>query len=84
MKTSFVALLTMAVGAFAGPIAVQRDTQVQAPVTFVTLTESVRIYTAQISKAAPAPFFPTLPRFSGTPVANKILPNYRQDPGDRP
>lgn len=50
MKTSFVALLTMAVGAFAGPIAVQRDTQVQAPVTFVTLTESVRIYTAQINK----------------------------------
>ncbi|KKY39101.1 hypothetical protein UCDDA912_g00903 [Diaporthe ampelina] len=50
MKTSFVALLTMAVGAFAGPIAVQRDTEVQAPVTFVTLTESVRTYTAQINK----------------------------------
>lgn len=51
MKTSFVALLTMAVGAFAGPIAVQRDTEVQAPVTFVTLTESVRTYTTQISKS---------------------------------
>ncbi|KAG6361251.1 hypothetical protein INS49_009475 [Diaporthe citri] len=50
MKTSFVALLTMAVGAFAGPIAVQRDTEVQAPVTFVTLTESVRTYTAQINR----------------------------------
>lgn len=63
MKTSFVALLTMAVGAFASPIAaVQRDTEVQGPVTFVTLTESVRTYTAQISKAAPTPFFPTLPR----------------------
>lgn len=51
MKTSFVALLTMAAGAFAGPIAVQRDTQeVQSAVTFVTLTESVRTYTAQINK----------------------------------
>lgn len=50
MKTSFVALLTMAVGAFAGPIAVPRDTEVQAPVTFVTLTQSVRTYTAQINK----------------------------------
>lgn len=61
MKTSFVALLTMAVGAFASPIAaVQRDTEVQ--VTFVTLTESVRTYTAQISKAAPTPFLPTLLR----------------------
>lgn len=60
MKTSFVALLTMAVGAFAGPIAVQRDTQVETSITFVTLTESVRTYTAQISKATPGPFFPTL------------------------
>lgn len=61
MKTSFVALLTMAVGAFASPIAaVQRDTEVQ--VTFVTLTESVRTYTAQISKAAPTPFLSTLRR----------------------
>ena len=52
MKTSFVALLTMAVGAFASPIAaVQRDTEVQS-ITFVTLTESVRTYTAQISKPA--------------------------------
>lgn len=55
MKTSFVALLTMAAGAIAGPIAVQRDTvtevTTQGPVTFVTLTESVRTYTAQISKA---------------------------------
>ncbi|KAG8169590.1 hypothetical protein KVR01_000335 [Diaporthe batatas] len=50
MKTSFVALLTMAVGAFASPIAVQRDTEVQVPITFVTLTESVRTYTAQINK----------------------------------
>lgn len=52
MKTSFVALLTMAAGAFAGPIAVQRDTQEvqQTAVTFVTLTESVRTYTTQINK----------------------------------
>jgi hypothetical protein len=70
MKTSFVALLTMAVGAFAAPAAVaqrQADvSQVQAPVTFVTLTESVRTYTAQISKAAPAtPPTVALPRYSG-------------------
>lgn len=54
MKTSFVALLTMAAGAIAGPIAVPRDTvtevTTQGPVTFVTLTESVRTYTAQINK----------------------------------
>lgn len=62
MKTSFVALLTMAAGVFAGPINVQRDiTEVQGPVTFVTLTESVRTYTAQISKAPASPS-PRLPR----------------------
>ncbi|KAL1846854.1 hypothetical protein Daus18300_014139 [Diaporthe australafricana] len=50
MKTSFVALLTLAASAFASPIAVQRDTEVQAPVTFVTLTESVRTYTLSINQ----------------------------------
>lgn len=54
MKTSFVALLTMAASAFASPVNVQRDTAVQT-ITFVTLTESVRTYTAQISKALPSP-----------------------------
>lgn len=77
MKTSFVALLTMAVGAFAGPIAVQRDTvtDVQGTITFVTLTESVRTYTAQISKA------PDLsPLMIRNFVADMIFTNYRQDP----
>lgn len=70
MKTSFVALLTMAVGAFAGPIAVQRDTEVQS-ITFVTLTESVRTYTAQISK--PPASSPHLLRWPGSSFANMIF-----------
>ncbi|POS77368.1 hypothetical protein DHEL01_v204247 [Diaporthe helianthi] len=62
MKTSFVALLTMAVGAFAGPVAVPRDTHVQTTsITFITLTESVRTYTAQINKTLEVvPMHPTL------------------------
>lgn len=71
MKTSFVALLTMAVGAFASPIAaVQRDTEVQS-ITFVTLTESVRTYTAQISK--PPASSPHLLRWPGSSFANMIF-----------
>lgn len=70
MKTSFVALLTMAVGAFAAPAAVQRDTEVQS-ITFVTLTESVRTYTAQISKP-PASSPPRL-RWPGSSFANMIF-----------
>lgn len=70
MKTSFVALLTMAVGAFAAPAAVQRDTEVQS-ITFVTLTESVRTYTAQISK--PPAFSPHLLRWPGSSFANMIF-----------
>lgn len=60
MKTSFVALLTLAASAIASPINVQRDTEVQAPVTFVTLTESIRTYTSSISKAVHFPPQPAL------------------------
>ncbi|KAI3395180.1 hypothetical protein diail_1674 [Diaporthe ilicicola] len=53
MKTSFVALLTMAASAFASPIIAQRDTEVQSvqtSINFVTLTQSIRTYTSSINE----------------------------------